>query len=117
MNKLALVFLGLILCGSANAQLTLHGAVQFNDDHVFTRTLVLFQELTERMTTLALSLLGVGPDASAGERAAAVRRRLVASGGSIDQIIFLSDLIDAPLDAELAALEEAMEVATRQRGR
>ena len=41
----------------------------------------------------------------------------VRRGDGIDQIIFLSDLIDAPLDAELAALEKAMEVATRQRGR
>ena len=32
----------------AAAQLTLHGAVQFPDEHVFTRTLVRFQELTEK---------------------------------------------------------------------
>jgi DNA-binding SARP family transcriptional activator len=69
------------------------------------------------VTALALSLLGASAEAPATERAAAVRRRLVASGGSIDQIIFLSDLIDAPLDAELTALEEAMEAAIRQRGR
>jgi DNA-binding SARP family transcriptional activator/class 3 adenylate cyclase/tetratricopeptide (TPR) repeat protein len=69
------------------------------------------------ITTLALSLMGVRPESTPGERAAAVRRIAVARGGSIDQIIFLSDLIDAPLDAELVALEKAMEVATRQRGR
>jgi tetratricopeptide (TPR) repeat protein len=66
---------------------------------------------------LALSLLGIGSDASAAERKAAVQRIIAARGGGIDQIIFLSDLIDAPLDAELTALEKAMEVATRQRGR
>jgi len=48
MSKLGLAFLGLILCGNANAQVTLHGAVQFPDDHVFTRTLVRFQELTDK---------------------------------------------------------------------
>ncbi len=69
------------------------------------------------ITTLALSLLGVGADASTSERIAAVRRVAVARSGSIDQIVFLSDLIDAPLDAELEALEKAMEAATRQRGR
>lgn len=69
------------------------------------------------ITTLALSLLGIRPDAPAIERKLAVQRMAASRGGSIDQIIFLSDLIDAPLDAELAALEKAMEVATRQRGR
>ena len=69
------------------------------------------------ITTLALSLLGIRSDAAASERKAAVQRMASARGGSFDQIIFVSDLIDAPLDAELAALEKAMEVATRQRGR
>lgn len=69
------------------------------------------------ITTLALSLLGIGADAPAAERKAAVHRMAALRGGNIDQIIFLSDLIDAPLDPELAALEKAMEVATRQRGR
>lgn len=69
------------------------------------------------ITTLALSLLGIRPDAPAAERRSAVQRMAALRGGSIDQIIFLSDLIDAPLDPELAALEKAMEVATRQRGR
>lgn len=69
------------------------------------------------ITTLALSLLGIGPDAAAAERKAAVQRMAALRGGNIDQIIFLSDLIDAPLDPDLAALEKAMEVATRQRGR
>ncbi len=68
------------------------------------------------ITALALSLLGLGADAPANERAAAVRRAL-AGRNAVDQIIFLSDLIDAPIDAELAALEKAMEIATRQRGR
>lgn len=69
------------------------------------------------ITTLALSLLGIRSDAPAAERRAAVQRMAALRGGNIDQIIFLSDLIDAPLDAELTALEKAMEVATRQRGR
>ena len=69
------------------------------------------------ITTLALSLLGVGPDASASERADAVRCAALERVGGIDQIVFLSDLIDAPLDAELAALEKAMDAAARQRGR
>ncbi|MBM0108505.1 AAA family ATPase [Steroidobacter sp. S1-65] len=69
------------------------------------------------ITMLALSLLGIRADASAAERKAAVHRMAATRGGSIDQIIFLSDLINAPLDSELAALEKAMEVATRQRGR
>ncbi|HEY5758094.1 MAG TPA: tetratricopeptide repeat protein, partial [Steroidobacter sp.] len=69
------------------------------------------------ITTLALSLLGIRADAPAAERKSTVQRIAALRGGNIDQIIFLSDLIDAPLDPELAALEKAMEVATRQRGR
>jgi len=68
------------------------------------------------ITALALSLLGLSADAPANERAAAVRRAM-SGRNAVDQIIFLSDLIDAPIDAELAALEKAMEIATRQRGR
>ena len=33
---------------NASAQLTMHGAVQFPDEHVFTRALVRFQELTDK---------------------------------------------------------------------
>ena len=33
---------------NANAQLTMHGAVQFPDEHVFTRALVRFQELVDK---------------------------------------------------------------------
>src|SRR5690606_31722407 len=69
------------------------------------------------IATLALSLLGMDATASAEQRAAAVRRLLVARGGSIDQSIFLSDVVDAPLEPELAALEQAMDASTRQRGR
>jgi DNA-binding SARP family transcriptional activator len=68
------------------------------------------------ITALALSLLGLGAEASPSERASAVRRAL-SGRNAVDQIIFLSDLTDAPIDAELAALEKAMEIATRQRGR
>src|SRR5215213_8821244 len=45
-----LVVLGLALSANAEAQapITLHGAVQFNDDHAFTKALVRFQELTAK---------------------------------------------------------------------
>lgn len=69
------------------------------------------------ITALALSIMGADTGASDAQRAAAVRRVLASRGGSIDQSIFLSDLVDAPLEPELAALEEAMDPATRQRGR
>ncbi len=69
------------------------------------------------VTTLALSLLGVSPDAPGEERSSAVTRVIQSSGGGIDQLIFLSDLVDASLNSELAALESAMDPATRQRGR
>ena len=38
------------LSGTARAQqtITLHGAVQFNDDHAFNKALVRFQELTAK---------------------------------------------------------------------
>jgi tripartite ATP-independent transporter DctP family solute receptor len=39
---------GLAVSLNANAQLTMHGAVQFPDEHVFTRALVRFQELTDK---------------------------------------------------------------------
>jgi tripartite ATP-independent transporter DctP family solute receptor len=38
----------LLFSASAQAQLTMHGAVQFPDEHVFTRALVRFQELTDK---------------------------------------------------------------------
>jgi DNA-binding SARP family transcriptional activator/tetratricopeptide (TPR) repeat protein len=69
------------------------------------------------ITILALSLLGLSADAAAAEKVAAVRRVNAAARGAVEQAIFLSDLIDAPLDTELAALEQAMDIATRQRGR
>src|SRR5262245_5555883 len=42
--------LALPLSASAQAQgpITLHGAVQFNDDHAFTKALVRFEELTKK---------------------------------------------------------------------
>lgn len=45
-----LAVVGFALSGSALAQapITLHGAVQFNDDHAFNRALVRFQELTAK---------------------------------------------------------------------
>jgi tripartite ATP-independent transporter DctP family solute receptor len=45
-----LVALGLAAAGAAFAQapVTLHGAVQFNDDHAFTKALVKFEELVKK---------------------------------------------------------------------
>jgi TRAP-type C4-dicarboxylate transport system substrate-binding protein len=49
MRNLLGVSMGILFSVSANAQsLTLHGAVQFPDEHVFTRTLVRFQELVDK---------------------------------------------------------------------
>jgi tripartite ATP-independent transporter DctP family solute receptor len=48
MRKLGLAVFGLILSGTASAQLTMHGASQFNDDHAFTKALVRFQELVDK---------------------------------------------------------------------
>ena len=48
MRKLGLVVAGLMVCGSASAQMTMHGASQFNDDHAFTKALVRFQELVDK---------------------------------------------------------------------
>jgi len=49
MRRLLFAAIGATLSASAGAQgLTLHGAVQFPDEHVFTRTLVRFQELVDK---------------------------------------------------------------------
>src|SRR5688572_27138274 len=53
MKKLAAAFAALLLCAFAipsNAQqvITLNGAVQFNDDHAFTKSLVKFEELVKK---------------------------------------------------------------------
>jgi TRAP-type transport system periplasmic protein len=48
MRKLGLAVIGLFVCGTASAQLTMHGASQFNDDHAFTKALVRFQELVDK---------------------------------------------------------------------
>jgi tetratricopeptide (TPR) repeat protein len=69
------------------------------------------------ITALALSLCGVSDDATAPERLEAVQRMSAALRFGIDQTVFLSDLIDAPLSNELEALEQAMDATTRQRGR
>jgi DNA-binding SARP family transcriptional activator/tetratricopeptide (TPR) repeat protein len=69
------------------------------------------------ITALALSLCGMADDATATDRADAVRRMSGTLRAGIDQTVFLSDLIDAPLSSELEALEQAMDAATRQRGR
>jgi DNA-binding SARP family transcriptional activator len=69
------------------------------------------------ITMLALSLCGLTEDAGPAERSAAVERIAKTLQATIDQVVFLSDLIDAPLSAELSALEQAMDASTRQRGR
>jgi len=48
LRALALVCLAAPGAALAQAPITLHGAVQFNDDHAFTRALVRFQELTQK---------------------------------------------------------------------
>jgi tripartite ATP-independent transporter DctP family solute receptor len=49
MRRILFAAIGAVLSVNANAQdLTLHGAVQFPDEHVFTRALVRFQELTSK---------------------------------------------------------------------
>jgi len=48
MKRILFAAVGACLSVSANAQLTMHGASQFNDDHVFNRTLVRFQELVTK---------------------------------------------------------------------
>src|SRR4029079_8358487 len=44
----AVSVLGLLQPAVAQEPITLHGAVQFNDEHVFTRTLFKFEELTKK---------------------------------------------------------------------
>jgi TRAP-type transport system periplasmic protein len=45
---LALVALAVSFAATAQSPITLHGAVQFNDDHPFNRTLLKFEELTRK---------------------------------------------------------------------
>jgi len=48
MRRLLFAAAGLFLAVNANAQVTLHGAVQFNDDHAFNKALLKFEELTKK---------------------------------------------------------------------
>jgi tripartite ATP-independent transporter DctP family solute receptor len=48
MKKVLLAAIGVIFSAGANAQVTMHGASQFNDDHAFTKALVRFQELVDK---------------------------------------------------------------------
>jgi len=48
MKKIICVAIGVLFSSGANAQLTMHGASQFNDDHAFTKALVRFQELVDK---------------------------------------------------------------------
>lgn len=64
------------------------------------------------LAALTFSLLGLAPDASTADRVA----RVAAVSSSTEECIFLSELIDAPLRDELAALAQAMPAARRARG-
>src|SRR5436190_13541775 len=48
MRSVFLAVAGLLFSFQAAAQVTMHGAVQFPDEHVFTRALVRFQELVDK---------------------------------------------------------------------
>ena len=48
MSRLLLAAIGVCFSVGANAQLTLHGASQFNDDHAFTKAMVKFDELVKK---------------------------------------------------------------------
>jgi tripartite ATP-independent transporter DctP family solute receptor len=48
MKRALFAVAGLFISLGAQAQLTMHGAVQFPDEHVFTRTLVRFEELVSK---------------------------------------------------------------------
>ena len=45
---LAMIALAVSFAAAAQSPITLHGAVQFNDDHPFNRTLLKFEELTRK---------------------------------------------------------------------
>ena len=70
----------------------------------------------DSVTRLAWSLLGIAADACPTQRRVVVRRAAHLSD-NLDQLVFLSELADVPLDENLAALARAMDNATRQRGR
>jgi TRAP-type transport system periplasmic protein len=48
MRRVLAVAIGVLVSAGANAQTTMHGASQFNDDHAFTKALVRFQELVDK---------------------------------------------------------------------
>jgi len=48
MKRILFAAIAALLSVNANAELTMHGAVQFPDEHVFTRALVRFQELVDK---------------------------------------------------------------------
>jgi TRAP-type transport system periplasmic protein len=48
MRRLIVAATAALLASGAQAQLTMHGASQFNDDHAFTKALVRFQELVDK---------------------------------------------------------------------
>jgi TRAP-type transport system periplasmic protein len=48
MSRVLLAAIGVCFSLGANAQLTLHGASQFNDDHAFTKAMVKFEELVKK---------------------------------------------------------------------
>src|SRR6266513_424499 len=62
LRSLAAFLLALSFCAGAQQTITLHGAVQFNDDHAFNRALVRFQELTVKYVLHKNSELGLEKD-------------------------------------------------------
>jgi tripartite ATP-independent transporter DctP family solute receptor len=48
MRRILFAAVAALFSVNANAQLTMHGASQFNDDHAFTKALVRFQELVDK---------------------------------------------------------------------
>jgi tetratricopeptide (TPR) repeat protein len=67
--------------------------------------------------SLLQSLLGLSPSSSAEERRAAVER-LVVQGTIVEQqVVFLSDFLDLPQTGEWRALYDAMDNASRTRGK
>jgi class 3 adenylate cyclase/tetratricopeptide (TPR) repeat protein len=66
---------------------------------------------------LLRSLMGLSPDADEGARHSAANGLIAAGGLESDQRVFLDDLLDLQLPTELHALYDAMNAATRSRGR
>ena len=66
---------------------------------------------------LLRSLMGLSPDADEWARREAANRLVAAGGLERDHRVFLNDLLDLPQPVELRAIYDAMNAATRARGR